>query len=56
MLAQQKSGNDTALQIGDLTRMQGLRDTSAPGTTRRGTRHPPTGPPTATTGTSSFGV
>ena len=26
LLAQQKSGNDAALQIGDFTRMQGLRD------------------------------
>jgi hypothetical protein len=64
LLAQQKSGNDSALQIGDFTRMQGLRDKFGPGNNRGpangGT--PPTGAPspsrgsTGSTGSSSFGV
>jgi hypothetical protein len=62
LLAQQKSGDDAALQIGDFTRMQGLRDRFGPGHDRgqgnNGT--PPTGAPvpapTGSTGSSSFGV
>jgi hypothetical protein len=62
VVAQQKSGNDAALQIGDFTRLQGLRDQFGPGHDRGrdndGT--PPTGAPTpaptGSTGSSSFGV
>jgi hypothetical protein len=67
VVAQQKSGNDTALQIGDFTRMQGLRDQFGPGrdrgqdrngtapngTTPNGTPSPA---PTGSTGSSSFGI
>jgi len=57
LLAEKKSGNDTALQIGDLTRMQGLRDRFGFGHEKKGTPPtPPTPAPTATTGTSSFGI
>jgi hypothetical protein len=57
VLAQQKSGNDTALQIGDLTRWQGLRDKFGPG--RGTTPKAPTAPTpgsTGTTGSSAFGI
>lgn len=64
VMAQQKSGDDAALQIGDFTRMQGLRDKFGPGHDRGpdndGT--PPTGmptpssAPTGSAGSSSFGV
>jgi hypothetical protein len=53
LLAQQKSGNDTALQIGDVTRMQGLRDRFGFGHAKPTT---PTPAPTGSTGSSSFGV
>jgi hypothetical protein len=61
VLAQQKSGNDAALQIGDFTRMQGLRDKFGPGHDRGPANGgPPASPPspstTGSTGTSSFGV
>ena len=60
VLAQQKSGNDAALRIGDLTRWQGLRGNFGPGPGNRGTKPPiPTSPDTGssgTAGTSSFGV
>jgi hypothetical protein len=53
LVAEKKSGNDTALQVGDLTRMQGQGQ-------RFGFRHDkprtPTPAPTGTTGSSSFGV
>jgi hypothetical protein len=60
VLAQQKSGNDAALQIGDITRWQGMRDHFGPGPANRGTK-PPTPPSpstgsTGTTGASAFGV
>ena len=62
VLAQQKSGNDAALTIADLTRWQGLRDKFGHdrGPDNDGT--PPTGAPspstgsTGSTGSSSFGV
>jgi hypothetical protein len=50
VLAQQKSGDDAALQIGDVTRWQGMRDRFGPGPDRRGTK------PTGTTGASGFGI
>jgi hypothetical protein len=62
VLAQQKSGDDAALQIGDFTRMQGLRDRFGPGhdrgpanggPSRSGTPSPA---PTGSTGSTSFGV
>src|SRR3954462_6494679 len=61
VLAQQKSGNDAALQIGDFTRMQGLRDKFGYGHDRGPANgNQPSSPPspstTGTTGTSSFGV
>jgi hypothetical protein len=60
VLAQQKSGDDAALQIGDLTRWQGMRDRFGPGPANRGTK-PPTPPSpstgsTGTTGSSAFGI
>jgi hypothetical protein len=61
VLAQQKSGNDAALQIGDFTRMQGLRDKFGPGHDRGPANgNTPSSPPspstTGSTGTSSFGI
>jgi hypothetical protein len=67
VVAQQKSGNDAALQIGDFTRMQGLRDQFGPGhdrgQDRNGTPRDDTTPngtpspgPTGSTGSSSFGI
>lgn len=65
VMAQQKSGDDAALQIGDFTRMQGLRDKFGPGHDRGPDSNdgtPPTGvptpssAPTGSTGSSSFGV
>jgi hypothetical protein len=60
VLAQQKSGNDAALRIGDFTRWQGMRDNFGPGPGSRGTKPPiPPSPGTASSGTagaSSFGV
>jgi hypothetical protein len=61
VLAQQKSGNDAALQIGDFTRMQGLRDRFGPGHDRGPANgstpsSPPSPSTTGSTGTSSFGV
>ena len=65
LLAQQKSGDDAVLQIGDFTRMQGLRDKFGPGHDRGPDNDggvPPTGAPTpspaptGSTGSSSFGV
>jgi hypothetical protein len=60
VLAQQKSGNDAALQIGDLTRWQGMRDRFGPGPADPGAK-PPTPPSpstgsTGTTGASDFGI
>jgi hypothetical protein len=60
LLAQQKSGNDAALQIGDFTRWQGMRDRFGPGLADRGAK-PPTPPSpstgsTGTTGASAFGI
>lgn len=60
VLAEQKSGNDAALQIGDFTRGQGMRDRFGPGPANRGTK-PPTPPSpstgsTGTTGASAFGI
>jgi hypothetical protein len=58
LLAQQKSGNDAALQISDVTRWQGFRDRFGHEQDKRlnedGT--PPTGPPSATTGSGFTGV
>jgi hypothetical protein len=61
LIAEQKSGNDTALQIGDLSRMQGLRDRFGPGHDRgpaNGTTPPvtPTPAPTGTAKTSSYSI
>jgi hypothetical protein len=65
LLAQQKSGDDAALQIGDFTRIQGLRDKFGFGHDRGRDNDggvPPTGAPTpspaptGSTGSSSFGV
>lgn len=61
VVAQQKSGNDAALQIGDLSRWKGLRDKFGPGHDRGQTNGgtPPTASPTpstGSTGSSSFGV
>jgi hypothetical protein len=62
VLAQQKSGNDSALQVADFTRMQGLRDKfgfghdrgpANGGTPSTGTPSPDT---TTTTGSTAFGV
>jgi hypothetical protein len=60
VLAQQKSGSDAALQIGDLTRWQGMRDRFGPGPADPGAK-PPTPPSpstgsTGTTGASDFGI
>jgi hypothetical protein len=60
VLAQQKSGNDTALQISDVTRWQGMRDHFGPGPAERGAK-PPTAPSpstgsTGTTGANAFGI
>ncbi len=71
LLAQQKSGDDAALQIGDFTRLQGLRDKFGFGHDRGDDGTPPNGTTTPTpaptgsagstgstgsTGSSSFGV
>jgi hypothetical protein len=61
VLAQQKSGNDAALQIGDFTRMQGLRDKFGPMHDRgpangNSPSSPPSPSTTGSTGTSSFGI
>jgi hypothetical protein len=53
LLAQRKSGNDTALQIGDLTKFKGLGDRFGPGRDRGAAPSPA---PTGSTGSSSFGV
>jgi hypothetical protein len=61
LLAQQQSGDDAALQIGDFTRIQGLRDKFGPRHDRGPDNNdgtPPTGTPapSGSTGSSSFGV
>jgi hypothetical protein len=53
VLAQQKSGNDAALQIGDFTRWQGMRDRVGPGPADRGAKPPtPPTPPSPSTGST----
>jgi hypothetical protein len=60
VLAQQKSGNDAALTIGDFTQWQGMRDRFGPGPAQRGTKPgTPPSPGTGSTGTagaSDFGI
>jgi hypothetical protein len=58
LVAQQKSGNDTALQIGDLSRMQGLRDRFGFGHGKppANGKTPTTTPSPGATGTSALGV
>jgi hypothetical protein len=54
LVAEKKSGNDTALQVGDLTRMQGLRERFGFGHDKPAT--PPSPAPTGTSKSSSFGI